>query len=106
MTKTLHILITLGLTISMIAAPSSLKAEDMQYQQIEQEQSLIKIIFNESTIRVKNAEGMTLELFSVTGEKVYEQKVDSQSKSFDISHLQKGYYIVKVGKITRKIYVK
>jgi len=59
-----------------------------------------------NTISIKNAEGMTIEVYSITGEQIVCHKIDSDSKVYEISNLQKGCYIVKVGKITRKVFIK
>lgn len=81
------------------------ETEEMQDSQIEMEQNQVTISVSGSSIRVKNADGQTLEIYSLTGEKVYTQVIDSASKSFELSQLQRGYYIVKVGKFTRKVYL-
>lgn len=81
------------------------ETEEMQDSQIEMEQNQFTISVSGSSIRVKNADGQTLEIYSLTGEKVYTQVIDSASKSFELSQLQRGYYIVKVGKFTRKVYL-
>ena len=94
------LLITVGLFM-----PVALMAQDVQQSQIEMEQSQIAITVSGSTLRVKNAEGLVLEIFSLTGEKVYTQRIEGQSKSFDLANLQRGYYIIKIGKFTRKIYL-
>ncbi|MBO7581840.1 MAG: T9SS type A sorting domain-containing protein [Bacteroidaceae bacterium] len=91
--------------LSSVPATMMAEVEEMQNNQIEMEQNAITIAVSGSTIRVKNAEGLTLEIYGITGEKVYTQNIDSSSKAFELSHLQRGYYIVKIGKFTRKIYL-
>ncbi|MCQ2256592.1 MAG: T9SS type A sorting domain-containing protein [Bacteroidaceae bacterium] len=106
MTKSLHTILKVLLFAIITSMPVVMHAEEFFRSQIETEQNQIHIAINESNLRVKNAEGMTIEIFSITGEKVYTQKIESQSKSIDMSSFQRGYYIVKVGKYTRKIYLR
>ena len=103
----LHISKVLLLMACLSSVPAMMMAEteDMQDSQIEMEQNQVTISVSGSSIRVKNADGQTLEIYSLTGEKVYTQVIDSASKSFELSQLQRGYYIVKVGKFTRKVYL-
>lgn len=106
MKKRLHIYIKVLLISVCLAFPAALNAQDIHQTQIETEQNPITVTVTESNLRIKNAEGMILEIFSLTGEKVHTQKIEGSSKSIDISNLQRGYYIVKIGKFTRKIYIK
>ena len=103
----LHISKVLLLMACLSSVPAMMMAEteDMPDSQIEMEQNQVTISVSGSSIRVKNADGQTLEIYSLTGEKVYTQVIDSASKSFELSQLQRGYYIVKVGKFTRKVYL-
>jgi hypothetical protein len=74
---------------------------------VENEMEQIQIsVTNGSTVHIKNAEGELLEVYSITGEKVYTQRIDSPSKSYEFSNLPKGFYLVKAGKVTRKVYLK
>lgn len=88
-----------------LSMPVSLMAQDVQQSQVEMEQNQISISLTGSSLRVKNAEGLVLEVFNLTGEKIYSQRIEGQAKSFELGQLQRGYYIVKVGKFTRKIYL-
>lgn len=77
------------------------------YPAIETETDQVQItVVGGTTIQVKNADGQVLEVFSVTGEKVYTQRIDSPSKSYELSHLPKGCYLVRIGNVTRKVYLK
>ena len=91
--------------LSSVPATMFAETEEIQNSQIEMEQNQISITVSGSTIRVKNAEGQVLEVYSITGEKVYTQNIESASKAFDLGQLQRGYYIVKIGKFTRKVYL-
>ena len=91
--------------LSSVPATMLAETEEIQNSQIEMEQNQITITVSGSTIRVKNAEGQVLEVYSITGEKVYTQNIDSASKAFELGQLQRGYYLVKIGKFTRKVYL-
>lgn len=62
----------------------------------------IKIMVKGSDIRVQNANGLTLEVYNITGVKVASYKIDSGDKTVALN-LGKGCYIVKVGTLARKI---
>ena len=59
----------------------------------------------QSTLLVNNAQGETLEVVSLTGNKVLEVKIESPSQRIELD-VPKGCYIVKVGKVVRKIAIR
>ena len=65
----------------------------------------ITISVTESAIRVTGAAGQMLSVYNVAGMRIAFVKVESADKHFDFN-LPKGCYIVKVGKVVRKIAVK
>ncbi|MBR1668657.1 MAG: T9SS type A sorting domain-containing protein [Bacteroidaceae bacterium] len=105
MIKSLHNTVKVLLLMICLSMPVAMMAQDVQQSPVEMEQNPISISVSGSNLRVKNAEGLVVEVFSLTGEKVYTQRVEGVSKSFDLGQLQRGYYIVKIGKFTRKIYL-
>lgn len=80
-------------------------AQDVQHSQVEMEQTQIAVTVTKSNIRVQNADGLVLKIFSITGENVYSQRIEGTSKSIDLAQLSRGCYIVKIGNYTRKIYL-
>ena len=106
MTKPLHNMLQILLLMVCLSAPVAMMAQDVQQSQVEMEQNQISISVNGSNLRVKNADGLVIEIFSLTGEKVYNQLIEGSSKTIGLAHLQRGYYIVRIGKFTRKIYVR
>ena len=98
-------LLLMVICLSSVPVTMMAESEEIQDSQIEMEQNQITITVSGSSIRVKNADGHTLEIYGITGEKVYSQVIDSSSKIFELSQLQRGYYIVKIGKFTRKVYL-
>lgn len=68
-------------------------------------QSITISINEESVLRVTGAPGQALYIYNVTGVRVMSIKIDSSDKSVSLN-LAKGCYIVKVGKVVRKISIK
>lgn len=78
--------------------------EDPETDSIETINSA-SISVNGNTIRVANANGEVLEVFNLTGAKVASIRIDSPDKTL-ILNLSKGCYILKVGKVVRKISIR
>lgn len=64
----------------------------------------IKISIEQSAIRVTGAQGMLLEVISLTGRHVMTVRVESIAQRIELN-IPKGCYIVKVGRVVRKIVV-
>lgn len=79
-------------------ANSAIEIIDNDYQDIS-------ITVKASTIHVCGANGQVLHIYNVAGVRVMSFKVDGQDRYYDLN-LQKGCYIVKVGKIVKKIFIK
>ena len=60
---------------------------------------------SQSVVRVVGAQGRVLEVYKVTGVGVDKIKIDSNDKRIELD-LPKGCYILKVGKVVRKISIK
>lgn len=103
MTK--YILVIL-LAIFMVGAPKSALAECMpEIELIDNVQKPV-ISIEDNVVRVTDAFGMTMSIYNLAGgAPVMSVRIDSQDKRFDLN-LPKGIYIVKVGKIARKIVIK
>lgn len=65
----------------------------------------ITISVNQNVLHVSGAAGQVLQIYNVTGVCVMTVKVDGDEKHYDLN-LQKGCYIVKVGKVVRKISIR
>lgn len=93
------ILFLTALSLPINAAPSVMIIDQEQMQQPA-------ITFAaESTLRITNANGMMLTIYNVAGVRVHAVKIEGMDKHIDIN-LPKGCYIVKVGKVVRKISIK
>ena len=65
----------------------------------------ISITFSEGTLYVSGCEGQLLEIVSLTGKKIMDVKIESPSQKIELN-IPKGCYIVKVGKVVRKVSVR
>ncbi len=65
-------------------------------------QNDVKIAVKGNTLRVTGAAGLTLEIFSVTGQKVKAVKLSANDETVSTS-LPRGCYIIKVGDVVRKV---
>ena len=70
-------------------------------EQMEQEKS-VSISIDNNVVRVNGAAGMTLEVVSLTGRPVTTVNIDSPNQRVELN-LPKGCYILKVGKVVRKV---
>lgn len=62
----------------------------------------IEISADRNIIHVSGAAGQTIEVLSLTGRHITTIKVDQPSQSIELN-LPKGCYILKVGKVVRKV---
>lgn len=72
---------------------------------IEQTLQTVDISVAGSVIHVTGAQGQDLYVYNVTGVRVKSIHVDSNDKRYDLN-LPKGCYIVKVGRVVRKISIR
>ena len=78
---------------------------DTSIEIIDNEIQTINVAVTESAIHVTGANGQVMHVYNVTGMKLMSVKIEGQDKKVEIN-LPKGCYIVKVGKVVRKIYIK
>lgn len=62
----------------------------------------ITLTVNGQTVYINGAQGQSLEVISLTGRKVMTVKIDSASQKIELN-IPKGCYILKVGKVVRKV---
>ena len=65
----------------------------------------VTIAVQQSSLIVSNAQGQTLEVVSLTGNQVAKVKIESPTQRIELD-VPKGCYIVKVGKVVRKIVIR
>ncbi len=89
------------LTLAMAFAPLTIMAEPAS-DGIEMSISGISLSIKDGNVHIVGANGEVMEIFNLTGAKVATVRIDSNDKTFALN-LQKGCYLIKVGKIVRKI---
>ena len=94
----------IALSLLLIGAPISLMAQS-ERDDIETEMSAVTLSVSGSKVHISGAEGETLEVYNLTGVKVATIRIDSNDKTLSLN-LQRGCYILKVGKVVRKISIR
>lgn len=75
------------------------------YDEPESEMTATTMAVQGNRVHVSNGEGETLEIFNLTGVKVATVRIDSNDKTVTVN-LTRGCYIMKVGKIVRKVTIR
>lgn len=93
----------------MVAAPMVSYANPEFAQEIaaagpEQDMQQVQVVVKDGMLNVSGASGQTIQIYNLAGNLVAQVKIDSQEKTLDLG--LKGCYIVKVGKVVRKINIK
>ncbi|MBR1594165.1 MAG: T9SS type A sorting domain-containing protein [Alloprevotella sp.] len=65
----------------------------------------VQIFITGSSLRIVGGQGMTVEVYNVTGVRVFSRHIDSNDQTFQAG-LQRGCYMVKVGNTVRKVSIK
>ena len=99
-------LLTILFIVPMLFGTMTMQATEAEAEiTFAQPQIEIEIIVEQGAIRVAGAIGETMRVYNVTGVEVMNMRVDSQDKRFHVN-LPKGFYIIKVGKVVRKVYLR
>ncbi|MBO7100377.1 MAG: T9SS type A sorting domain-containing protein [Bacteroidaceae bacterium] len=72
---------------------------------IEATVSPISIVASGNTVKISGVNGEDIEIFNLTGTKVTTIKTESTGKTYSVN-LQKGCYLIKIGKVVRKISIR
>ena len=99
MTK--RLLLMFGMAGLLLAVPNMAKAIEA-VEIVEQVEQSISVAFYNGVLHVSGANGQTLQIYNVTGVRIMSFRVEGNDKRYELS-LPKGCYIVKVGKVVRKI---
>ena len=89
-----------------LMAPQTVNASEAEMPAIEQtidEDIVIKV--SGQTVTISGAQGQTLEVISLTGRCVMSAKIESPTQRIDLN-VPKGCYILKIGKVVRKVTVR
>ena len=99
-----RILTILFSAVLILSVPTISKAV-VAVEIIDNDIQTISISIAESTLHVVGANGQVLQIYNVAGICVMNIKVEGMDKRYELN-LPKGCYIVKVGKVTRKISIR
>ncbi len=99
MTK--RLLLMFGMAGLLLAVPNMAKANEA-VEIVEQVEQSISVAFYNGVLHVSGANGQTLQIYNVTGVRIMSFRVEGNDKRYELS-LPKGCYIVKVGRVVRKI---
>ena len=100
-------LLILSLAVSMmLSVPVLVKAAEAEMLQTEQTlDDDISISVNGQWVTVTGAQGLTLEVVSLTGRQIKTIKIESPAQRIELN-IPKGCYILKIGKVVRKVAVR
>lgn len=99
------LLIMMLASAMMLGLPATKSQANTAIEVIDNDFQSTTISISESVLRVTGASGQMLYIYNVAGVRVMCVKIDGQDRRIDLN-LPKGCYIVKVGKMARKIYIK
>ena len=101
-----NILVVIGAALLTFATPACAMEMISSMGVSEQIDERLPIISTEgNSVTVQNASGMTLEVVSLTGRTVATYKIEGPAQHIELN-LPKGCYILKVGKVVRKISIR
>ena len=103
MKKTL-LIFSMSLTL-MLAVPSLVAAVPVAPGIEEFVDDDITITVSGQTVTVTGAQGKTLEVVSLTGRRIMTEKIESPAQKIELN-VPKGCYILKIGKVVRKVSVR
>lgn len=92
---------------SLWLVPVTANAAAMYYagvMELSDEQE-VDVVYSEGSLTVTGAEGQVLQIVTVTGNVVLHKRIESQEQKIELN-IPKGCYIVKVGKVVRRVYVR
>lgn len=101
--KLLILTLAFSLQVALpLTARTTDAAEPAPAEQIDDD---ISISVNGQTVTVTGAQGETLEVVSLTGRRVMTVKVESPAQRIELN-VPKGCYILKIGKVVRKVSIR
>ncbi len=92
-----------AMLLPVSVAANASEPEALLQEQIDADK--ISISVNQSTLCVNGASGLVLEVVSLTGRPVASIKIESPSQRVELN-LPKGCYILKIGKVVRKVSIR
>ncbi len=99
-------LLIFALTLPLMTmAPVVAFASSLEVPAAEQVEEQITIQIDQQTVSITGAQGQTLEVVSLTGKVVKTIAIDSPAQRIELN-IPKGCYILKVGKVVRKVSIR
>ncbi|MBR3390903.1 MAG: T9SS type A sorting domain-containing protein [Prevotella sp.] len=98
-------ILTICFSAALILSVPTISRAITAVEIIDNDIQTITISVTESTLHVAGANGQMLQIYNVAGICVMNIKVEGADKRYELN-LPKGCYIVKVGKVTRKISIR
>lgn len=89
----------------VLAAPVAAAPMLLEQGAIEQVDAEVTFVVEGNSVLVSGAQGKVLEVISLTGREVASYRIDSPSQRIDLN-LSKGCYVLKVGKVVRKVAIR
>ena len=102
-----RILILTLFAACMFMLPMTIQAASSENIDVEQidDRNDVQISVSKSTVHINNAEGQVMEVISLTGRHVLSVRIESPAQRIELTNIPKGCYIIKVGKVVRKIVI-
>lgn len=91
-------------TVLWVGSPIHVEARQI-IEIIDNDFQNISISVSESVLHISGANGQVLRIYNVAGVCLMSVKIDGQDKRYELNY-PKGCYIVKVGKVVRKISIR
>ena len=104
MQKNMKKIILILLPLVLVFTPA-FATEITDNEGIEASVSSVSIVASGNTVKISGANGEDIEIFNLTGTKITTIKTDTTGKTYSVN-LQKGCYLVKIGKVVRKISIR
>ena len=96
-------IILLALPLALALSPISMVAQ-VEHESVEMTTSGITISVSGNVVHVSGASGEVMKVFNLTGVEVA-TRIDGADKTITLN-IPKGCYLLKVGKLVRKIYIR
>lgn len=94
--------LTLALSLSVPVMALPFMMDPNVVVQMDQD---VTITVEGNAVLVKGAEGQTLEVISLTGRKLAEYRIESPAQRVELN-LSRGCYVLKIGKVVRKVSIR
>ena len=91
----------IALSMLLLGAVPSIAHMQME-EPIEAEMEAVTLTIQDNKAHITNADGKTLEIYNLTGIRVARIRIEGNDRQIALN-LTRGCYIMKVGKVVRKV---